>query len=369
MGKVVYVTERIDYSVISDSISRELMFSVAPAYGKLSKYSKFRELWNNCRIAYDSGGFSFITGKLKNPSPEKTITVYKALGFKKGDILIQLDLPPKPSMCMKERLKLIEKSAQFYHVMKRELGDFVLPVVHGWSEEEIKHSLKLLENPDKLGLGSCFSRTYAHAYLQKVALGTYSVNSTLFKVPFTEILDRLVLAMNMLRDREVFMLGAGNPNSIHLCFYLGAEICDGATWRLAAKMHAIFLPHLGRFSLGYKNVNKPLKDIKLLKMWWRESPFTDKPFKIFLLELKRSDRSGFIARALWNAWVLKVEETIANEYACNPEAYRKYLSKRWRNTPYWRKALQYVTKRTKREYVQEKLTVYLKQNIQSKVAE
>lgn len=362
--RTVYITERIDYSIISESISRELMFSVAPAYGKLGKYAKFRELWNNCKIAYDSGGFSFITGKLKNPSPEKTITVYKALGFKNGDILIQLDLPPKPSMNPKERLELIKKSAKFFHIMKKELGEYVLPVVHGWSKEELKRSIKLLEDPAKLGLGSCFSRTYAHAYLQKIALGSYSVNSTLFKVPFTKILDRLVFAMNMLRDREVFMLGAGNPNSIHLCFYLGAMFCDGATWRLAAKMHSIFIPHLGRFSLGYKNVNKPLKDLNLLKMWWRESPFKDVPFKIFFYELKSADRRGFIARALWNAWVLKIEEAIANEYACNPEAYRKYLSKRWRNTPYWRKAFQYVTKRVKREYVQEKLTIYLKQKVE-----
>ena len=366
MSRTVYITQRLDTWNLPDlrQLFREIMFSVAPAYSNITKYVKLREHFKNCKIAYDSGGFSFITGKLKNPDPRKTILVYRLMGFKPGDFLIQLDLPPKPQMSKNERLKLIEKSAKYFHIMRAELGDSVLPVVHGWSREEILESLKLLENPEKLCIGTFLSKIYAHNYLQKVAIGTYNVQTVLFKVSRNQILERLVQALNLLRERKIFALGAGNPNTIHLMFLIGATYTDGATWRLAAKMHCIFIPHDGRFSIGRKNVNKPLKDINLLKKWWKNSPFNYMSFSQFWKTMRLENRRGFALRALWNAWVLKEEEKIARQYAYDPEGYHKYLAKRWANLGYWRKALEYVWRRLKQPYIQPKLTVFLKQKIE-----
>lgn len=351
-------------------VFRELMFSVAPAYSNLKRFAGLRRLLNGNIIAYDSGGFQFLTGRLGRPDPRRTVDVYKALGFTGRDFLIQLDLPPRPDMPPEERRRLIVRSAEFFHVMRGELPN-VLGVVHGWSREELEYSLSLLEDPDRIGLGSYFSQTYAHGYLQRVAVGSYTVTTVathsgsaegvLFRVKRRVIFERLVTAMNLLRNRDVFLLGASNPNTFHLAFLLGARYADGSTWRLAAKMHVIFLPEKGRYSIGKKRVNKRLKDPDLLKRYWKDSLFSDIPFEEWFSILKSGGRRGFEARALWNAWVMKCEEAIANEYVNDYDGYLKYLEKRWRDNSYWRSILRFVDRRVKSPYVREDLTVFLRE--------
>ncbi len=79
--------------------------------------------------------------------------------------------------------------------------------------------------------------------------------------------------------------------------------------------------------------------------------------KIITLKLaKQPNRVGFYYRALWNAFVTKVEEEIANEYANDPDRYYEYLLKRWSSNSFWRNVLKIV----RSSYVQSRLTVYLK---------
>ena len=375
----------------------KLMFSVEKLYtnGYL-KYRGFRSKING-RVAYDSGGFAFLLGKIKRPpDPKFTVAIYRTLGFSEEDFLVQLDLPPQYYMSKDERIKLIYESARNYHIMASELGSNVLGVVHGWDAEELKLSLELLTNPDKVALGTYFpvTKVYAHKY---IGLGSFAVKTvlpektvatpsclaeskTLIKsgtkiiathsgsaekvlqrVPKKAVYERLVTAFNLLRDYEVFCLGGSGPNTAHLIFYLGAKFIDGSSWRLAAKLWRIYVPELGEFSVGKKRIAKRLNDkaINVIREYYYDSPLKDVPFNVFLSKIKENGTEAFLMRALWNAFVMKIEESIANEFSNDPDRYFKYLMNRWNNSP-WKRTLEFVSRRIKQSYVQSKLTVFLK---------
>jgi len=418
--KTIFLThnlEQLDRPALHKLFS-DLMFSVEPCYNRCSKYVNFRRQININRIAYDSGGFAFLLGKIREPpNPKRTCQIYRLLGYTEWDFLVQLDLPPQYYMPREERIQLIKKSAEYYWMMHGELNtDRLLGVVHGWTEDELHLSLKLLEDPDELAVGCNFStmKPYAHDYIQKrIALGSYNVktvlaekivatpsclsemkglcpagapsisktialgsyagtknsiawskkksNKVLQRVPKNVVFERLCVAMNMLRNREVFVLGGSGPNTAHLLFLLGGMYVDGASWRLAAKLWRIYVPGLGEFSVGRKKIAKRLNDeaIEVMKEHFNSSPLNTITFQEFLKKIT-SETKNFEWRALWNAYVLKIEEQIANQYANDPESYYKYLKKRWSNSPYWRKILEYCWRRTIKPYVQTKLTVFIK---------
>jgi len=368
---------------------REFMFSVEPLYDKgAGRFARFRSVVDG-RVAYDSGGFAFLLGKIKSPpDPKRTAQIYRILGYTEKDILIQLDLPPQYYMSREERLKLIEKSAEYYWVMRSELGENLLGVVHGWTLEELKYSLSLLEDPDRVAHGCNFTtmKVYVHDYIQKkrVALGSYNVKSVLAervatpsctaemvvcrkRVPRRVVFERLVLSMNLLREKEVFVLGGSGPNSAHLLFFLGGKYIDGASWRLAAKLWRIYVPHLGEFSVGRKKIAKRLDGtaVATMKEYYRDFPCS-LSFDEFIKEISRSS-GGFELRALWNAFVLKIEEKIANEYSADPDRYYVYLRKRWDKSPYWKKILDFCYRRIVRPYIHYDLTIFFKENMKSEV--
>ena len=195
---------------------------------------------------------------------------------------------------------------------------------------------------------------------KSIATHSGSAEKVLQRVPKNVVYERLCIAMNMLRDREVFVLGGSGPNSAHLLFLLGGRYIDGASWRLAAKLWRIYVPELGEFSVGRKRIAKRLNEeaIKVMREYYKDSLFGIS-FEEFLKRI--SARSGgFELRALWNAYILKIEEAIANEYANDPDRYYHYLKRRWANSPYWRRVLEFCWKRIKRPYVQDRLDVYLK---------
>lgn len=410
--------EQLDKPMVH-KIFEKLMFSIEPLYEKVSlgKYVGFRRIFSNHVIAYDSGGFAFLLGKIKQPpDPGKTVRIYKSLGFNRKDFLIQLDLPPQYFMCKEERIALIVKSAQYYHYMRSKLNGNVVGVVHGWDLEELKLSLELLLDPDKIALGTYIPVTKPYA-MKTIGLGSYAARAvlpektvatpsclaeskTFFKtlgnkliglgsyantknsiawsrktiatpsgnaekvlqrVPKKVVYERLTLAFNLLRDYEVFCLGGSGPNTAHLIFYLGAKYIDGSSWRLAALLWRIYVPELGEFSVGKKKIAKRLNDRAIAKIreYYYESPLRDISFNHFIAKIKQNGTEAFVLRALWNAYVMKVEEEIANNFACDPDRYYKYLSKRWSNSP-WRRVLDFVTRRLKQHYVQYRLTLFLK---------
>lgn len=413
----------------------ELLFSVAPFY-KSQNGKGFRKLFDHRhRLVYDSGGFQFLMGRLKDPDPLRTVHIYKTMGYTKNDLLLQLDLPPSYHQAVSERRELIRRSAEFFHTMTQEVP--VIPVVHGWTLEELQESLELIDDPDRLALGSysggceyLTERSYTpwnkkavgvgsyHAttkddtslvglgaysgacrdyegpkhnheldyqYLKKVGVGCYAAEThepprvgnqhkstrkaDMEKKKFTPvrvIFERLATALNLLRDREVFVLGAANLNMMHIAFLGGARYTDGSSWRIAARFWSIYLPEMTTISLGNRCNGGTRRFGTAEEKAFRElhsDPdyiFHDIPFRKLLAGLRAHKKDGFTLRALHNAWVVKKEEEIANEFTNDPERYYNYLTKRWEDTPYWRKRLRIFYSYVRESYVQCNLEVFLK---------
>lgn len=137
--KTLYLTNQPQGHPDIKNLSENILFNVANFYKCPKKANNFRKTFpENHRLAEDSGGFQFLMGKLplEQCNPHKTIEIYKRIGFNKNDFPIQLDLPPRWSLGKQERMKLITKSAEFYHVMREQI-DWTVPVVHGWNYEEL----------------------------------------------------------------------------------------------------------------------------------------------------------------------------------------------------------------------------------------
>jgi len=174
--KTIYLTDQLQGHPDIKSISNEIMFSVTEFYKNPEKADNYRSIFtDNHRLAEDSGGFQFLMGKLplEKCDPMKTVEIYKNIGVKRKDFPIQLDLPPRWQLSKEERRVLIIKSAEFYHVMTQEI-DWVIPVVHGWTFEELALSLQLIEDPDKLACGSfAATSTRTKDKMTRLALGTF----------------------------------------------------------------------------------------------------------------------------------------------------------------------------------------------------
>jgi len=232
---------------------------------------------------------------------------------------------------------------------------------------------------------------------EKLAVGTYAATATTpvgeliskkkapikSRVSFTVILDRIAMALNLLKpDYEVFMLGGASPHMVHQIFMSGASWTDTSAWRIKALMAEIYLwDHStghSSFNIGYSTKNKQIDDegVEILreclqnsthplngmtvdrflaigkmnmKEWrstWKENQWEVKPFKL---------------RAQHNAWVLKeVVEPVARDYAADPDGYYKYLSNCLEPRPILSKRLRYLYDKLHQPYVQTDLEVYLK---------
>jgi len=377
----------------------ELLFSAIPFYNGNGKGFRFKFNGRH-RLVYDSGGFQFLMGKLKNPNPLKTVAVYRKMGYTDNDILIQLDLPPAYYQSPEERRHLIQKSAEFYHIMLDHLP--VIPVVHGWTYEELQQSFNLIEDPDRLALGSfsggceyLTAKSYTPWNKKTIGIGSYHAttkdDTNLIGIgayaaethpspqvgnqhipasgsdnrnltPVNVIFERLATALNMLRDREVFLLGAANINFMHIGFLGGARFSDGSSWRIAARFWTIYLPEHVGVPVGVKRNKFGSKELDLLREVHSNQDyiFHDIPLNTLLKAFKAHKKDGFTVRALHNAWVVKKEEEIANEFCNDPDRYYSYLSKRWENSPYWRSRLNLFWKHVKQPWIQTNLEVFLK---------
>jgi len=455
------------------NVSSELMFTVADLYHRPEKAKNYRERyfkdWH--RLGVDSGGFQFLMGKLSNPNPKRTITIYKAMGLTEKDFPIQLDLPPRYHLTHEEKMRLIVRSAEFYHVMSQEISS-VIPVVHGWTFQELKASLELIENPEKLAVGSFHGATkhwvmaniypngkYAvgsytspptvavdHIQREKLAVGAYQQSGQFTcdylantprrkrerliatgayqqsgryildeagnlkkpkavgagtylpptyriaaasgtaehvaqKAPIEAVIERLGLVLNMLRDRELFVLGGASPHDQHMIFMAGARYCDTSAWRLKAYLGEIYLPELGARAVGEKarvprmstpeiallkeclnDPTHPLNGITLGEFLEVSKIRNIRDWRKLMFQKKlRFGSKPFETRALHNAWVIKNrEEAIANEYANDPDKYYRYMLKRFEGHPNLTRKLSKLWATLKRPYVQDKLTSYLK---------
>lgn len=160
--KTIYLTDQVQGHPDIRDISKEIMFSVTNFYKSSQKADGYRKTFTDQhKLAEDSGGFQFLMGKLpiEKCDPMKTVEIYKRIGVTRKDFPIQLDLPPRYALSKQERIALIIKGAVFYHQMTKEI-DWTIPVVHGWTYEELSLSLSLIENPERLASGTFSGSAY-----------------------------------------------------------------------------------------------------------------------------------------------------------------------------------------------------------------
>jgi hypothetical protein len=325
-------------------------------------------------------------------------------------------------MPLQERMNVITRSAAYFHQMRAELRETV-PVVHGWSVKELMFSLQLLSEENHFERISASANqaeaiqdsiekfhkriaagtngTSAQGYVmdnlgKRVAAGSNiatQINDTITKrnqkkeskrAPRKVVLNRLAVLGNLLStvSNEFFFLGAGSTNTMHLCFLAGASAVDSSSWRISAYLGVIFLPGIGNIAIGQKNTARRLKT-EHLPVLQECLNADDYPVHISLSEFlelgsykaKQFKEAGglshypvdpFTLRALHNAWIVKQEEKIAREYANDPDAYERYLEKRFEHSPYLSRQFNYFRARLKDPYPRDHPEVFLRQSTISK---
>ena len=335
----------------------KVLTSVHDEYGK-ENVKSVREQFNAKRIAYDSGGFQFLMRDIPLPPVEKVVKTMLSLGMTSKDIAIQLDKPTNPHATKEGRLEMIHDSTLLYQEQK-ELHD-CLPVVHGWDEDEIIKHMDLLELDQEVAAGAWIA-----AATRGVAIASGTAEEKQLHVPVKRVYTRLGLLLKLLKDYDLFVLGAGSVNMCHLVWAHGAKLTDGSSWRFQAAHWQLMMPESTSLGFGSKRQTgrkireedyTKLEEIKEMNHYPLQSLSLAELLELF----KANGSEGFKARASHNAFVMLIEEKIANDYACDPEKYYSYLLRRWRNSPYWMKRLELVRNEVKRNYVQETLDLYLK---------
>ena len=230
---------------------------------------------------------------------------------------------------------------------------------------------------------------------RKRAVGSYvatAVRNSKKRVSYKVILDRIAMVTNRLReDYDIFMLGGASPHMQHQLFLSGANWTDTSAWRIKATLGEIYLPEHSNghnaFGIGYSQkarINGKLRGPKrmdqegvvILKECLADPrhPFSGMYWKDFMRlghllmpKFKREclkrhyPTTPFILRGMHNAFVLKLEEEIANEYVNDPDRYYKYLRKRLRPRKILYNRLRSLYDRLTRPFVQQDLRIYAKE--------
>ena len=93
MMRYIFLTHNLDDvdRIQLHKLFSELMFSVEPCYSKkASRYANIRRVLGlDNRVAYDSGGFAFLLGRIKEPpNPRRICQIYRLLGYTDNDFSI-----------------------------------------------------------------------------------------------------------------------------------------------------------------------------------------------------------------------------------------------------------------------------------------
>lgn len=370
----IYISDiNKDFSFIT-----KILKSIVPFYEKKKPPKSFNTKWRNVKKCYDSGGFSFLMGNISESqlNPDRTIEIYNQMGYEKNDLLLQLDLPPYYFDDKEKRKELIDKNVEFYFYQKGKIKN-IIPILHGWEKVELEYNLDKLngfKSPIAMVNNTCLTKPKVIAVgsnlslpkSKKVAMGSYLATSKdeNRKVSFEKVLNHILFSLQTLDGYETIVLGAGNVNTSHILFSLGAKATDGCSWRIDAAFNRFYIP--GRTPISFHNGTrhtgrKPQdEDFEILREIHcnPEHPYSNLSFNEFIRLLKKKS----VIRQYHNAYVITLEERIANEFENDSDNYLKYLRRRFESyhSTHHLKVLKYLHKRMKYSYVQQDLEVYLK---------
>ncbi len=250
-------------------------------------------------IVFDSGGFMIALENRYSEADEylkKLVRIYRSVAAP-NDLLLQLDLPLLPTMDKELRLSLQEKNIRYYRVMRKIFGSRLVPVVHGWKEDEWSLQVQHLEKARVIGVGSFF--------------GMVSPPIKKVEIPRLDpkfVVKRLIAVTRYLLNHtnaKLMLLGAGSPKALFVAAALGYENADSSSWRVAAFFGELYHPT----TLDRVKAKDLDRYLEVFREAYREieacygAPWSFEEWSTYARE---KSRTGYIARAWLNAMVTKL---------------------------------------------------------------
>lgn len=170
-------------------------------------------------ILMDSGGFLFMNSERLKVNVKDIYNIQKRA---KADIGVTLDFPLNLKLNENQRKRRIDVSLQNI----RELYEIydncikIMPVIHGFTKEEIEYFIKNVEeisNFDLVGIGSLVNFT------------RYTVFGKLERA-----LEIIRIVRKRLPNTYIHAFGISSIFAMCFAFYFGADSVDAATWRRVA---------------------------------------------------------------------------------------------------------------------------------------
>lgn len=350
------------------------MYSVFNLYGSTRLKGRLKEggmhkfAKHEGPLMLDSGGFQFFKKIAYGEPIKKELTVeelaeiYMDCNLREGDYCVSLDMPPFYDLPMEKQVEMItQTTANFVklrEILPKNVGDKLVPVIHGWNEKTIRLSLEGAVSAKVVAIGGFFP-----VMLKK---GGFAVKQLAMK--FKIIMD---LVREMSKDFENVRfhgLGASGQNPFHICSYAGIEQTDSSAWRQQA---AYILLAFKELPLGYvgqqirKSFKHPWKEEHDLALRDCDCPVCDGLSYNEKLEVLRiNDETldsqgnllpgggslGFQLRCVHNVWHYLKEKLIAQTLSDKGgQIYYNYLKNRFRNS--WRNKIFIETIKASRNQV------------------
>ncbi len=290
------------------------------------------------KVAKDSGGFKLLQNPLLGDTfdVKQLIDRHKNIGFGRNDIIISADFPIPTGQHLtkgeKERRQLL--SVEWYDMMKKEIHQ-TIPAVHGQTLAEILHHKSMYGlDADMLAFGSNLAQTKPENVMGRLNGGWSSGKKTKLTSAKT-VWERIFECVPAL-ESDVFLLGAGGMNAAPLAAMIGAKAVDATSWRVNAKMWAIYNTVNGRYvRCGDKNNNiMTTKNQEFLQMRLSDEDYPFYGMKLSDLNkvFQSAGAKATEVREIHNVWELKKDNEVYNEYEGDPDGLAQMLEKRWRSS-------------------------------------
>ena len=295
----------------------EIMSS--PKLKEMEKKGIHKYLKHDKLIMMDSGGFLFQKKDKVGINAEVILEIYENV---KPDIGVILDHPLDPSkddnINHKRWLKTL-KNTKFMLENSTEIA--LLPVVHGYTREQLKNACKELKRlvcPKVIGIGSL------------VPL----ITSPNYGVAKEFVIDAIRIVREEFPNSFLHVFGIGGTTTMHLMFSLGVDSVDSMSWRLKAAYGAIQLPGVGDRFISPPKRRKRISELEQKLLAKCLCPICKgKTIEERKENFDNLNPSTYQKRAIHNAYVFKEEEKEFREQLKNGEV-KEFVEERLKHTPF-----------------------------------
>ena len=232
----------------------------------------------------DSGGFQILRKRL----PVSVDSIARVYTLCAADAYLSLDYPPSPLDEPGEAEKKYEASFRNWLMLRRLVGDHVIPVLHVYRDEKlfIKYLDKYLDyNPPMLAIGGAVPYVLVTRGVPK---GSRLLAMKLIALARAEF------------GGWLHVLGLGSPSVTPILAILGVDSTDTSTWRVKAAYGKVILPGGGERHVTGRSVRFGRRRIEQHELAELDEFLRATGFRWNLYTLLHS----FEGRALINAWVV-----------------------------------------------------------------